>query len=217
MLKIATLRSVWRIGVHYVLLCEAREAFGGGKRLGSEHVRRRQIVQSQSRWRGWIIAITVMLGSFPSIVLATHEADHRFTVEGFVCGADGKGSPDIDVLVKDTKVSNGQIVKTDGDGHYKAAFHLHNDNLGDPLLIEANGQQQHQKVSFDPKDLEAERIIQVNFGTGCIEDRHSAPLWVYLGLGAVAATVGGFVGLKLIRSSRKQEQKRGRSQGKRKQ
>jgi hypothetical protein len=123
MLKIATLRSVWRIGVHYVLLCEAREAFGGGKRLGSEHVRRRQIVQSQSRWRGWIIAITVMLGSFPSIVLATHEADHRFTVEGFVCGADGKGSPDIDVLVKDTKVSNGQIVKTDGDGHYKAAFH----------------------------------------------------------------------------------------------
>ena len=217
MLKIATLRSVWRIGVHYGLLCEAREAFGGGKRLDSEYVRRRQIVQSQSRWQGWIIAITVMLGSFPSIVLATHEADHRFTVEGFVCGADGKGSPDIDVLVKDTKVSNGQIVKTDGDGHYKAAFHLHNDNLGDPLLIEANGQQQHQKVSFDPKDLEAERIIQVNFGTGCIEDRRSVPLWVYLGLGAVAATVGGFIGLKLIRSSRKQEQKRGRSQGQRKQ
>ena len=217
MLKIATLRPVWRIGVHYVLLCEAGEAFGGGKRLGSEHVRRRQIVQSQSRWRRWIIAITVMLGSFPSIVLATHEADHRFTVEGFVCGADGKGSPDLDVLVKDTKVSNGQIVKTDGDGHYKAAFHLHNDNLGDPLLIEANGQQQHQKVSFDPKDLEAERIIQVNFGTGCIQDRNSVPMWVYLGLGAVAATVGGFVGLRLIRSSRKQEQKRGRLQGKRKQ
>lgn len=200
-----------------MLLCAAGQSLCAGKRLSAEHVRRRQIVQSQSRWREWIIAITIVLSSFPSIVFATHEADHRFTVEGFVCGADGKGSPNLDVLVKDTKISYGQIVKTDGDGYYKAAFHLHNDNLGDPLLIEANGQQQQQKVSFDPKDLEAERIIQVNFGTGCIEDRRSTPLWVYLGLGAVVATVGGFVGLKLIRSSRKQEQKRGRLQGKRKQ
>ena len=107
---------------------------------------------------------------------ATHEADHRFTVEGFVCGADGKSSANIDVLVKDTRISYGQIVKTDGEGYYKAAFHLHNDNLGDSLLIEAKGQQQEQKVSFDPKDLEAERGIQVNFGTGCIHDRNGAPL-----------------------------------------
>jgi hypothetical protein len=39
---------------------------------------------------------------------------------------------------------------------------------------------------------------------------------VYLGSGAVAAAVGGFIGAKLIRSWRKQEQKRGKSQGKRK-
>ncbi|HSL02922.1 MAG TPA: hypothetical protein VK901_05230 [Nitrospiraceae bacterium] len=179
-------------------------------------MRRRQIAQSQSRWREWVIAITIILGGFPAVVFATHEADHRFTVEGFVCGADGKSSPNIDVLVKDTKISYGQIVKTDGDGYYKAAFHLHNDNLGDPLLIEANGQQQQQKVSFDPKDLEAERIIQVNFGTGCTQDRRSAPLWVYVGSGAVAAAVGGFIGFKLIRSWRRQEQKRGKSQGKQK-
>ena len=129
-----------------------------------------------------------IVGGFPSVVSATHEADHRFTVEGFVCGADGKGSANIDVLVKDTKISYGQIVKTDGDGYYKAAFHLHNDNLGDPLLIEANGQQQQQKVSFDPKDLEAERIIQVNFGTGCIEDRGSIPS---VGLSRIGGRGGG--------------------------
>jgi hypothetical protein len=196
-------------------LCETDQALGDGKRIGPEHVRRRQIAQSQSRWREWILAIAVVAG-FPSMVSATHEADHRFTVEGFVCGADGKSSPNIDVLVKDTKISYGQIVKTDGDGYYKAAFHLHNDNLGDPLLIEANGQQQQQKISFDPKDLEAERVIQVNFGTGCIRDRNSAPLWGYVGVGAVAAAVGGFIGFKVIRSWRKQEQKRGKLQGKRK-
>jgi len=166
-------------------------------------------------WKEWILAVAMLCG-LPSVVFATHEADHRFTVEGFVCGADGKSSQNIDVLVKDTKISHGQIVKTDGDGYYKAAFHLHNDNLGDPLLIEANGQQQHQKVSFDPKDLEAERIIQVNFGTGCIRDRNSIPLGVYLGSGGVVAAVGGLIGFKLIRSWRKQGQKQGNSQAKRK-
>jgi hypothetical protein len=157
-----------------------------------------------------------MVGGLPSVVVATHEADHRFTVEGFVCGTDGKSGANVDVLVKDTKISYGQIVKTDENGYYKAAFHLHNDNLGDSLLIEANGQQQQQKVSFDPKDLEAERIIQVNFGTGCVQDRNAVPMWVYLGAGGGAAAVGGFIGFKLIRSWRKQEQKRGKSQGKRK-
>ncbi len=177
-------------------------------------MRRRQIVQSELRWRDWILAIA-LVGGLPSVVLATHEADHRFTVEGFVCGADGKGASNIDVLVKDTRISYGQIVKTDGDGHYKATFHLHNDNLGDPLLIEAGGEQQQQKIWFDPKDLEAERKIQVNFGTGCIQDREQAPQWVYLGLGAAAVGVGGFIGAKMLRARRKREQKRGQSQGKR--
>ncbi len=156
-----------------------------------------------------------MVGGLPSVVLATHEADHRFTVEGFVCGTDGSGASNIDVLVKDTRISYGQIVKTDGEGYYKATFHLHNDNLGDPLLIEAREERQQQKILFDPKDLETERKIQVHFGTGCIHDRERVPQWVYLGLGAAAVVVGGFVGAKMLRSRRKQGQKRGQSQGKR--
>lgn len=162
-------------------------------------------------------ACGVVLTAFPSRVFATHEADHRFTVEGFVCGAEGKGVADTDVLVKDTKISYGQIVKTDGDGYYIAKFHLHNDNLGDPLLVEAKGEQQNLKVQFDPKDLESERKIQVNFGSGCVHDVGRPPMWVFGGLGAVAVAVGGFVGAKLFRSWRKQEQKRAKSHGKRKQ
>jgi hypothetical protein len=153
---------------------------------------------------------------FPAWVWATHEADHRFTVEGFVCGADGKGVANTDVLVKDTKISYGQIVKTDGDGYYKATFHLHNDNLGDPLLVEAKGEQQNQKIQFDPKDLESERKTKVNFGTGCIHDVNSPPTWLWWSLGAVVAAVGVLIGRKVIRSQRKQEEKRGKSQGKRK-
>jgi hypothetical protein len=215
MLKIAALKLAGVERNHTFNGVRGIRAIDNGKRRSPEHVRRRPIVQSKLQWREWILAIAVV-GGFPSVVFATHEADHRFTVEGFVCGTDGKASPNVDVLVKDTKISYGQIVKTGEDGYYKAAFHLHNDNLGDPLLIEMNGQQQQQKVSFDPKDLEAERIIQVNFGSGCIQDRNSIPLGVYLGAGAVTAAVGGFIGFKVIRSWRKQEQKRERSQGKRK-
>ena len=69
-----------------------------------------------------------------------------------IIGSPSKGScaalmerrmADTDVLVKDTKISYGQVVKTDGDGYYKATFHLHNENLGDALLVEAKGEQQN--------------------------------------------------------------------------
>lgn len=133
-----------------------------------------------------------------------------------MCGPDGKGVADADVMVKDTKISYGQVVKTDGDGYYIAKFHLHNENLGDELLIEAREEQQQRKVTFDPKDLETERKIQVNFGSGCIREIGRPPLWVLVALGGLAAAAGGFVGTKLFRSWRKQEQKRGKSKDKRK-
>jgi hypothetical protein len=172
----------------------------------------------RSGWSGVrlvVAASCAVLGAvIPTVVTATHEADHRFAVEGYVCGADGKGVPDTDVLVKDTKVSYGQVVKTDGYGYYKATFHLHNDNLGDPLLIEAKGEQQNRKIEFDPKDLEAERKIQVNFGSGC--DASAPPAWIWWGGGAMAAAAGVVVGMKVVRSQRKQERAKVKSQGKRK-
>ena len=135
-------------------------------------------------------------------------------VEGYVCGQDGKGLSNTDVLVKDTRISYGQVVRTDGDGYYKATFHLHNDNLGDPLLIEARGEQQNLKVEFDPRDLESERKIRVNFGTGC--DASGPPVWLWWGGGAVVAAAGTMIGMKLARSQRKQERVKAKSQGKKK-
>ncbi len=152
--------------------------------------------------------------AFPPVAQATHEADHRFMVEGYVCGQDGKGLPNTDVLVKDTRISYGQVVRTDGDGYYKAMFHLHNDNLGDPLLVEARGEQQNLKVEFDPKDLESERKIQVNFGTGC--EAHGPPAWLWWGSGAVFAIATGIIGMKFVRSQRKQERVKSKSLGKKK-
>jgi len=151
---------------------------------------------------------------FPPMVPATHEADHRFMVEGYVCGPDGNGLSNVDVLVKDTRVSYGQVVRTDGTGYYKAMFHLHNDNLGDPLLVEARGEQQNHKIQFDPKDLESDRKIRVNFGAGC--EVSGPPVWIWWGGGAVVAVAGGVIGMKLARSQRKRERGKVKSLGKRK-
>jgi len=167
--------------------------------------------------RVWLAASVgcVLLGAvIPSEVTATHEADHRFAVEGYVCGADGKAVANTDVLVKDTKTSYGQVVRTDSSGYYIATFHLHNENLGDPILVEAGGEQQDRKVEFDPKDLESERKIQVNFGAGC--ESYGPPLWFWVSVGVVIAGAGGVVGMKVIRSQKKRERVKGKSQGKKK-
>lgn len=131
-----------------------------------------------------------------------------------MCGQDGKGLSNTDVLVKDTRISYGQVVRTDGDGYYKATFHLHNDNLGDPLLVEAKGEQQNHTIQFDPKDLESDRKIRVDFGTGC--EISGAPAWIWWGSGAVAAAACSIIGMKLVRSQRKPERAKTKSPGKKK-
>lgn len=156
----------------------------------------------------------VLSAGFPSITSATHEADHRFMVEGYVCGEGGVGVSNTDVLVKDTRISYGQVVKTNGDGYYKAMFHLHNDNLGDPLLIEARGEQKNLKVEFDVKDLESDRKIRVDFGVEC--SAGNPPSWIWWGSGAAVLVAGGAIGARLLSSPGDKVRGKGRSQGKKK-
>ncbi|HEX2056562.1 MAG TPA: carboxypeptidase-like regulatory domain-containing protein [Nitrospiraceae bacterium] len=152
--------------------------------------------------------------SLPSILFATHEADHRFTVEGFVCDKDGKASAQVEVLVKDTRVTVGQTTKTDSDGYYKVTLHLHNDNLGDPLLVEAGAEQKQYKVSFDPNDLDSERRLQVNFGSGC-EQALGPPRWLMYALGAGLVGAGGLIWLKLSKKWKREDKRKRKGLGKR--
>lgn len=154
---------------------------------------------------GLAAAMTVLVLFLPWAG-AVHEADHRFTVDGYVCGPDGKPVAETPVLVKDTRVSVGATVYTDSSGYYKAILHLHNDNVGDPLLIEVGKERQERKIEFDPKDTETERTLQVHFGSGCIQERAGGvPTWVYYGLGLGAAGVAIVVGRKLIRQWGKEQ------------
>lgn len=170
-----------------------------------------------SRKTAWhTVGVWSLIGALlvPSVLFASHAADHRFTVEGFVCGKDGRPGTKVEVLVKDTRITVGQTVETDGDGYYKVTLHLHNDNVGDPLLVEAGGEQKNYKIQFDPNDLETERKLRVDFGSGCERDL-GPPQWLLYGLGIAAVAIVGWIGLKISRKREREEQRRKKGQGKR--
>lgn len=142
-----------------------------------------------------------------------HEVDHRFTIEGHVCGVDGRPVPEAKVTVKDTRVSIGTAVFTDAHGYYKAVLHLHNDNRGDPILVAALEEEQKVTAQFDPADVKSERQVTVNIGAGCAVQREEYSRWLYygVGLGLAVAVVAASVGLV---KNRRRAQKRGRGQRK---
>ena len=198
------------------MLFESETARPGTKSRAQNRLREvrgwRNISGGTVRWL--LAALGLVVFFLPSILFATHEADHRFTVEGFVCDKDGKPSAQLEVLVKDTRVTLGQTVRTDGDGYYKVTLHLHNDNLGDPLLVEAGAEQRQFKVSFDPNDLETERRLQVNFGSGC-EQALGPPRWLVYGVGVGLAGAGGLIGFKLFKKWKREEKRKRKGLGKR--
>ncbi len=149
-----------------------------------------------------------------SPVVATHETDHRFTVEGVVCGPDGEPIDGEKVVVKDTRVSIATTAYTDGDGYYKAVLHLHNDNVGDPLLVLVLSQEQRARVDFDPEDRRTERRLTVNFGTGCEALGSWPPPWVFYGAGVTAAGIAVYAGARVLRHRRRNAKQRGKGPGK---
>jgi len=199
------------------VLLETESGHSRTKALASDkpwRSRGRRSISGGTAW--WVVSTLGVFGflSIPSHLFATHEADHRFTVEGFVCNKDGEASPQIEVLVKDTRITVGQTVKTDSDGYYKVTLHLHNDNLGDPLLVEAGPEQKEFKVQFDPKDLETERHLRVDFGSGCERDL-GPPLWLVYGFAGVVVVIGGLIGLKIFKKRKRGAQRTRKGQGKR--
>lgn len=150
----------------------------------------------------------LLVSALPAPVLATHEADHRFSVEGFVCGTDGLPITEEKVIVKNTRAKVNKAVITDGDGYYKATLHLHNDNVGDPLLITVKDQEQQAKVEFDKEDLETERVIRVDFGQGCEKEGVSSTVLIVLGL--VGVVIAGGLSTLILKKRRPQGKAKGK-------
>jgi hypothetical protein len=149
----------------------------------------------------------------PGAVQATHEIDHRFTVEGYVCGADGHPVPEIRVSIRDTRASIGAAAYTDSRGYYKAVLHLHNENRDDPIAITASEEEKRVAADFDPKDVRTERKVRVNFGSGCASAEQPAG-WVYYGLGFSLVAAAVLVATIVRKKRSRRFQRRGKGQRK---
>jgi hypothetical protein len=170
------------------------------------------------RWAWFWILLTVLVsGSLP--VWAEHEPYHRFTVEGYV--KDASGNPIPGQLVTIQVPTTGQFAsgETREDGLYRILLHLHDEDLGAPLLIRAGEATFEVEARFDPQDHRTERILRVDFvgDRGAVVEGRAGvnPLTPWLFRGAVALLVVWGT-LYVFRRGSEGERETGRKKGKRK-
>lgn len=129
---------------------------------------------------GWFLLFLVFLFLPLKDVFATHEADHRYVISGYV--RDGAGVAKEDATVHlEHKGGEKKKVNTNGSGYYEILFHLHNDSLGDEILVRVGDVEKKIKITFDPKDTVTSRGDSVNFGAEAKETE----IWVYLTLASL--------------------------------
>ncbi|MGH7320438.1 MAG: carboxypeptidase-like regulatory domain-containing protein [Candidatus Rokuibacteriota bacterium] len=103
---------------------------------------------------------------------ATHAADHRFIVIGYVTDGAGRALPDVPVVVTRVKTGLEYPTRTERDGLYVVIVHLHDEDEGDRLSISANGVGGDVRARFDVHQKRIERGIRVDVRAGrLVEDR----------------------------------------------
>jgi hypothetical protein len=96
-----------------------------------------------------------------SLASAEHEADHRYTVRGYVL--DDQRQP---IAGRQVSIRGHTSATTDSAGEYRIRLHLHNADLGKKLQIHSGGAKSTIRVSFDPSDAQTARVHYANFVGG---------------------------------------------------
>lgn len=152
---------------------------------------------------GTILPILFFFG-LPGNVYATHEADHRYTITGYVRDEEGKPLSGILVFLEH-KGGVKKETKTDPRGYYEAMFHLHNDNLGDEILVSVGDVVKKVAVRFDPDDKFTDRRSPlVDFGAPGRE-MHSD--WVYW-TGGVGLVLSAVIYLRFFKKKKPKQKRR---------
>ena len=135
---------------------------------------------------------------------AEHEADHRYTLRGYVLDDTRAAIPGASISVRSDVqlLGNG---KADASGYYSILVHLHDADLGRILTVQAGDDEGEVQVSLTPGDRRTPRLHHVNFvGGELIEGelrKTRVPPWLY---GVVGVVV---VALVLVYLEKRRKQK----------
>ncbi len=137
--------------------------------------------------RVWLFVLFLSLPLLLSThSFAEHEANHRFLVSGYVRDSAGKALGNSSVELEH-KGGEKKKVSTNRDGYYEARLHLHDENLGDTIIVVASGVTKKIKVEFDLGDEISFRGASLDFGAPSSDD---APIWVFLTIASLVVFIG---------------------------
>lgn len=160
------------------------------------------------------VLASMLLSLGPFAALAEHEANHRYSVRGYVLDDERKPLADAPVSLRlGTEVVGSD--RTDSDGYYSIRAHLHDSDIGKTLTLRAGEQRAEIRMQGEPGDLTTERIHHVNIVGGALVeselDQGGVPGWAYAA-GALLLAGASIVGVrKLRRRSRRLQRQQARA------
>lgn len=142
----------------------------------------------------------------PLAAHAEHEANHRYTVRGYVLDGQRQPVPDAPVSLRMGGALLGSA-RTDSDGFYSIRAHLHDTDLGRTLRVRAGEHTAEIRMQGTPGDLTTERVHHANFIGGELVERELArggpSAWIYAAGALVVATTGVVVTRRLQRRAKR--------------
>ena len=152
----------------------------------------------------YVVSVIILVG-LTNTLFAMHEADHRYMVSGYVRDEQGNGKPNVAVTVEH-KGGQKEQIKSGSSGYYEVVLHLHNDNLGDEIIVAAGAEVKRVTVTFDPKDGHTDRSSRVDFGA----KEKEKPFVYWLATGGGGLLLCAAIYFALFKKKKQSPQKGGR-------
>jgi hypothetical protein len=156
---------------------------------------------------GIATGITLLASLLLGEASAEHEADHRYTIRGYVLDENEAALSGLGVVVRIDDRPIGRA-RTDGQGYYSVRLHLHDEDIGRTLSVLAGKGSATIEVTATPGDQATNRLHYLNFvGANTVEGKLPGwrfPAWVYVATATlIALLAAAYVARRIRRHNRR--------------
>ncbi len=145
-----------------------------------------------------VIALLVASGAH-----AEHEADHRYSIRGYL--VDAQGQPVAGAVVSARLAGQRTAGRTDAEGYYVLDMHLHDEDIGREIALRAGTATGTIRMRAKAGDSHAERIHWASFVDGQLREddlgRFRLPGWAWVVIGLTGIVLLFVAGAKLQKAS----------------